>query len=418
MLRRVAGALATILYLGAIGPVVHAESPPQVPDVSAIMRLTVDSWLASQVDGLLPYGFDFMSDTAIEPDRLSASNLIRQTSAAFALARYYEYTKDDRLGEPLRNALAAFGRYSLPIRKGTLQRAVEATRVLSLPIGRWKLHSALDRFGLLYEAAGSARVVSPDGKYDNALAGTVALALLTEVIYARASGDESFATLRDAWLDGLLALRIPGGGFRHHARSIDETDYDNGEAWLALAVYVDAHRDDRHAAEALADVDGTLMRRYSETPSFNAVGWANMAAAQRHATTHDNRFLLYLQRQSDLFLERFENRLNGNDNNCAAMEGLAAALATLKANGEIDTARVRGLHDWLVDETRKLPRLQIQPEQRALQLGGEAVLSAPRMSQYAGGFLYGLYEPTTRVDAAGHCLSAMVTIARANILTP
>ena len=43
---------------------------------------------------------------------------------------------------------------------------------------------------------------------------------------------------------------------------------------------------------------------------------------------------------------------------------------------------------------------------------GEAYLRAPRMAQYAGGFLAGVYEPLTRVDAAGHCLSAMVTIER------
>ena len=47
-----------------------------------------------------------------------------------------------------------------------------------------------------------------------------------------------------------------------------------------------------------------------------------------------------------------------------------------------------------------------------MALGGEAYLRAPRMAQYAGGFLAGVYEPLTRVDAAGHCLSAMVTIER------
>jgi hypothetical protein len=405
----------------AIAAACHAPATfaaADTPDIPAIMRLTVDRWVATQAEGLLPYGFDFMADTAIEPNRLSASNLIRQTGAAFALARYYEYTKDARLGEPLRNALSAFDRHSLPIRKGSLQRAVEGTRALSLPVGRWKLQRALDRFGLLYEASGSGKVVSPDGKYEYALAGTVALALLTETIYARASGDESFATLRAAWLEGLLSLRIPGGGFRQHPLSIDDTDYDNGEGWLALAVYVDAHRDDRDAAQALADVDDALMRRYAEDPSVYFVGWGNMAIAQRYATTRDARFLRYLQRQADLFFERYEDRYNANDNNCAAMEGLAAALAGLKAGGETDTRRVRGLREWLLDEVRKLPKLQIQPDQRGLKLGGEAYLSAPRMSEYAGAFLSGIYQPLTRVDAAGHCLSAMVTIERGNLSAP
>ena len=409
--------IAVPLAIAAAGhtPAACAVAPPDIP---AIMRLTVDAWVASQADGLLPYGFDFMADTPIEPNRLSASNLIRQTGAAFALARYYEYTQDARLGEPIRNALSAFGRHSLPIRKGSLQRAVEGMRVLSLPVGRWKLQSALERFGLLYQPSGTGRVVSPDGKYENALAGTVALALLTETIYARASGDQSFATLRSAWLEGLLSLRIPGGGFRQHPLSIDDTDYDNGEGWLALSVYIDAHRDDRQAAEALADVDDALMRRYSDDPSVYFVGWGNMAVAQRYATTHDARFLRYLQRQTDLFFERYENRFEANDNNCATMEGLAAALAALKGAGETDTRRVRGLREWLLDEVRKLPKLQIQPDQRGLKLGGEAYLSAPRMGEYAGAFLAGTYQPLSRVDAAGHCLSAMVTIERGNLSAP
>ena len=383
-----------------------------------MVRLSVDALVASQVDGLFPYGFDFMADTPIEANRVSAQNLIRQALTAFALARYYEQAKDERLREPIRNALSAFGRYSLPIGKGDLQRAVEATRIFSLPVGRWKLQSTLDRLGLLYRTSGSGKVVSPDGKYGHALAGTVALALLTETIYSRASRDADFAALRLTWLEGLLSLRIPAGGFRQHPLSIDETDYDNGEAWLALAVYVDAHRADRRAVEALEDLDAALMRRYSEAPSIYLVGWGGMAAAQRFATTRDAKFLRYLQRQADLFLERFERQLNDQDNNCAAMEGVAATLGALKVAGESDTARVRELRAWLMDELRKLPRLQIQPGQKALALGGDAHLEAPRMARYAGAFFAGLYDPLTRVDAAGHCLSAMVTIEREKLTAP
>jgi hypothetical protein len=160
------------------------------------------------------------------------------------------------------------------------------------------------------------------------------------------------------------------------------------------------------------------MRRYSEAPSIYLVGWGAMAAAQRFATTRDAKFLRYLQRQADLFLERFEQQLNDRDNSCAAMEGVAATLGALKVAGESDTARVRGLRAWLIDESRKLPRLQIQPGQKALALGGDARLEAPRMAQYAGAFLAGVYDPLTRVDATGHCLSAMVTIEREKLVAP
>jgi hypothetical protein len=50
-----------------------------------------------------------------------------------------------------------------------------------------------------------------------------------------------------------------------------------------------------------------------------------------------------------------------------------------------------------------------------MELGGEAYLRAPRMASFAGGFVWSLYQPFTRVDAAGHCLSAMVTLNRAKL---
>ena len=411
-LRRLIAATLT-LAVTLHAPGANAAATP--PDLPAIMRLTVDGWIASQASGFLPYGFDFLADKAIEPNRMSDANLIRQTGSAFALASYYDYTRDARLRDPIRRTLSALGQHSLPIGKGRLQRLVEATRILSFPVARWKLKTTLDRFGLLYQPSGDGKVVSPDGKYGGALAGTVALALLTEIIYSRASGDDSFAELRTAWLNGLLSLRIPGGGFRRDVLSIDDTDYDNGEGWLALAVYGDMHRDDLRAASALSDLDDVLMRRYSETPSVYFLGWGGMAAAQRYSTTHDTKFLAYLRRQGDNFVERFQDRFSPNDNNCAVMEGLAASLAALKASGENDTHRTREIDAWLSDELVKLPRLQIQLGQQGMALGGEAYLRAPRMAEYAGGFLAGVYEPLMRVDAAGHCLSAMVIIERHRI---
>ena len=272
--------------------------------------------------------------------------------------------------------------------------------------------SALDRFGLLYQTAGDGQVVSPDDNYGNALAGTVALALLTELIYSHASGDDSFAGLRTAWLEGLLDLRIPGGGFRQTPLSIDDSDYDNGEAWLALAVYGEMHKDDLRSTSALSNLDDALMRRYSDHPSVNFFSWGAMAAAQRYRTTRDPKFCDYLRRQGNQFIGRFQRQLSADANNCAALEGIGAILAVLDQTGEQDTDLARAMHSLLSNEIIKLARLQIQPAQRGLALGGDAYLSAPRMAEYAGGFLAGVYEPLTRVDAAGHCLSAMVTIER------
>jgi hypothetical protein len=382
-------------------------------DIPAIMRLTIDSWTASsQPPDFLAYGFNFLTDKPIEPDRISPSNLIRQASSSAALANYFDYTGDPKVRDRIQRTLSAFGKLSLPIGKRRLQQLVEATHVLSLPVARWRLKSALGRFGLLYQTSGDGKVVSPDGSYDNALAGTVALALLTEVVYSHASGDQSFAGLRAAWRDGLLSLRIPGGGFRQNPSSIDDSDYDNGEAWLALAVYGDLHKDDSRSTKALSDLDDALIRRYSENPSVNFLGWGAMAAAQRYKTTNDPKFLAYLRQLGDGFVAQYQRRFAADANNCAAMEGIGAIAAALKQSGENDTDRAHALRAWLSNEVTKLDRLQIQTGQQGLALGGEAYLRAPRMAEYSGGFLAGIYDPVTRVDASGHCLSAMVIIER------
>ena len=399
------------LGLGASSRAVAADAP----DLAAIMRLTANYWIESESDGFLPYGYDFLADKPLEPERMSAPNLVRQAATAFAVARYYEFSKDDRLRAPLHRALSALVAKSIPVGKGKLQRALESTRILSLPVARWKLQTALDRAGLLYQSSGSGLLPSANGDYVAAFAGGVALTLLTELVYSSASGDESFAGARRAWLDGLLSLRIPGGGFRHTPILIDDTDYDNGEGWLALAVYVDRHPDDPRAAAELADLDSVLIARYTEAPTTAFFGWGAMSAAQRFATTHDPKFLAYLKRQGELFIERLAPKIQPEDNNCAALEGVAAMLAVLVASNDLDSAPADELQSWASGEIDKLPRLQIQPKQEGMTLGGEAYLRTPQMASFAGGFVWSLYQPVTRVDAAGHCLSAMVTLQKAQL---
>ena len=100
------------------------------------------------------------------------------------------------------------------------------------------------------------------------------------------------------------------------------------------------------------------------------------------------------------------------------MEGLAATLKVLNDLGEGDSALARRVRIALTSETAKLPALQIQRAQTALPLGGKAVLQAPRMAEFPGAFLLGLHEPTIRVDAAQHCLSAMIMLERDRLRVP
>ncbi len=380
------------------------------------MRRSVDAWVSSQSsDGSLPYGFDFLADKSTGIENNPWAYIVRQAGSFWVLAEYYRYTRDASLREPIRRALAGLEQRSLPIGKRPIQAWIEATRLLSLPVGRWKLKLALDRLGLLYRDSGPGKVVSPDGRYSSALAGGVALSLLAQLTYASASGDEEFAGLGSSWLAGLLGLRLPGGGFRDTPSSIDDSDYANGEGWFALAVYGDLHRDDANVAGVLADLDDVMLRRYSDRPNRMFFHWGAMAAEQRHKTTGAPRFLRFLRHQAEVFFARFQPRVDPVANNCTDMEGLAAILAAMNRSGEggADADRIRAR---LASETEKLSRLQIQPGQTGLTFAGDARLVAPRMAAFGGAFLVGLETPTIQVDAAAHCLSALIRIERDALL--
>jgi hypothetical protein len=383
-----------------------------------MMRLTVDSWVASQsAEGFLPYEFGFLDGLAKEVERMSRPNLIRQTLAGAALAAYYQYSMDRRLQDPIRRALEGYRSRSIPIGKSATQAWLEKARLLSVPIGRWKLKMVLDRLGLLYQASGSGLVPTPDGTYAMATPGAVALALLTEVVYSRASGDESFSQLRSAWLEGLLSLHIPGRGFRQDATSIDDDDYySNGEGWLALAVYSDRFPEDRRVERTLREVDDALMERYSNAPQRGFFHWGAMAAARRFRTTRDPRFIAFLRAQATLFLDRFQRQLRPGENNCAAMEGLAATLAVLPRTGERVDPLAENVRGWLKAEQAKLPKLQIQPGQELIALNGDAYLRSSRIADFSGAFLAGLYDPEVRLDVSAHCISAMVMIEQDHLL--
>jgi hypothetical protein len=402
---------ATVAFVPA-----SAAEPPPVRDRQAIMRLVVQGWLETQQpDGFLPYGFDFLADRATD-EPTSKGYIIRQAGALYEWAEYYRHSQDVRFREPLQRGITALAQRSLVVGKSRAQDWLEATRILSLPAGRRTLAATLQKLGLLYQIEGTGKLVSADGEHGGAWAGATAFALLTEMTYWRASGDNRYANLRAAWLDGLLTLWMSGAGFRERPPSIDQSDYYNGEVWLALAVYADLHRNDEKVVRALADVDRTMMKKYGEEPSHVFYSWGALSAAQRWRTTGDPRFLDFLKQQAAIFVERFPRDLGPDDNNCAAMEGLAATLGTLAASGEANHALAEPIRRYLQREALQLPRLQIEPGQTKLPLGGQAYLATPRLAQFGGGFLAGRFKPETRIDAASHCLSALLMIEEQSLL--
>lgn len=414
VLRCALGYWAAAVLATATGSQTSAADPPTSAERQAIMRLVAENWRETQgPDGFLPYGFDFLEDRATDHP-MSAGYIVREAGTFHVWAKYYRFSGDDRYRDSLRRGIAAFGKRSIPIGKSRTQEWLEATRMLSVPAGRLTLRAALEKFGLLYRPRGAGKLVSADGQYSGTWAGATAFALLAELTYWQASGDNRFAELRSAWRDGLLALRIPGRGFRESATSIDESDYDTGEAWLALAVYADLHRDDRQLRQALADIDRTLVKRYTEDHSTWFYSWGAMAAAQRWRTTADPIFLHFLTRQAEFFVVRFEQQPGmDDDNNCGQMEGLATALGVMTESGDGGSNLALRVRAHLSREATKFQRLQIPPGRTQLTLGGRSYLVAPSLARFGGAFRSGLFEPVTRIDAAAHCLSALMLMDEA-----
>ena len=376
------------------------------------MALAVGQFMGAQLPpGLFGYEYNFLTGVETDKPNVTSPNLVRQAGTASALAEYYSSRPSAGLRDSLRSILKEFGRLSLPIDRGGFQDVIQKLRVLSLPYGRGTLQRTLNRFDLIYTRGGGGKLVSPDGAYESAWLGGTALALITELRYSRASGDMRFAKLRKAWLRGILSLRIPGGGFRAAPHHISEMAYSNGETWLALAVYLKTHPNDRTAAEALDSVDGYFLQRYSEPWSRMFYSWGTMAAETRYATTRDEKFLLFIASQARSFLRNLKAAPDGKSRiNCANLEGLVSARRALGAHvarfPEL-VSRLQALIDLEMPNNRKR---QIRPGQERIDLGGGAYLQSPRLSGYAGAFFAGRDNPVTRIDLTQHCLSAIMRL--------
>jgi hypothetical protein len=337
---------------------------------------------------------------------------VRQAAGAYVLAEYHLDVRDDRVARALEAALTTFGNLSLPISKGALQSVTEHLGVLSLPLGRYKLRDTLDRLQLLYRRDGDGRIVSGDTSYGQAWAGATALALLAELQYHRATGDNRFEALRTAWLKGLMVLHVPGGGFRPFPDSIDDSPYVDGEAWLALAYYASIFPRDRDLAALLRTIDGYMTGRYGRVFSPEFYHWGTMAAGQRWQDTQDPKFLSFIRDQARVFLDRPERKRDRLENTCSGVEGLASVAAALRRHDTADSALLQRIRDRIAGEMAKNRSLQIQPRQERLQFGDGRYLFSPRLRDFGGAFLAGIFSPYTRIDITSHCLSAMTKLQR------
>ena len=399
-------AAAAIVIVAALVGTGHARAG----DIDQMRLAAHQLASAERPSGLLDFDYDFLAGDAIGSGRTDIEKtafIAREADAAYALAKYLAWSKDPSVTATVRRLIATFGSLSMPVGKSSVQRGLETLHILSLPVGRYKLHELLEAQGLLYQPKGAGKLVAYEGSYKTAWAGATALALLAELEYLRATGDNQFAALRASWLDGLRVLHIPGRGFREYPGSIEETPYANGETWLALATYVALFPKDERLSALLSSHDDYVIEKYSAEPELQFYSWGTMAAVQRLATTSDAKFAAFIAAQTRHFLGQEVPTAQQDQNSCAFVEGLAAAAAALAKRGG-QPELVQQLTSRIDHEMTRNRALQIAPGLTELDFPSGASVRSAHLVDYAGAYLAGAGALYVRIDVTAHCLSALV----------
>jgi hypothetical protein len=391
--------VAAALVLSPVGTTVAAQA-----DRAAIQR-AADHLIGSQLPGgLLAYDFDFLTGSSSSNDSIA-----RQAGVIAFLAEYYAERRDPHARAAVQAGLATLNRLSLPVSNGWPQSFVEYSGILSAPIGRGTIQRVLARFGLLYRSYGDGRLVTMNADYGSAVTGATALALIAELQYFEATGDDRFRNARSTWVNGLLALHVPGRGFRSAPATVEESPFFNGEAWLALANYDRIHPHTEAVVRVLRSLDTYLMTRYADDVATGFYQWGSMAAAVRFEITSDRRFLEFMAGQALRLVDALSSEARSPGNSCFLVEGLATAGRLLSRHRQYD-AIVRKIEHHVSDEMEKNRRLQIPPHARRIKLADGAYLASPHLARFAGAFLEGETRPYTRIDFTGHCLAAMLKV--------
>jgi len=369
------------------------------------LRWAVEHTISTQQpDGLFRYDFDFISGA-----RTGGDNVVRQAGTLFALGEYLLHIGDPRLEPVLRAGLEGLADLSLPIGRSAAQSALESLGVFR--ITSWTLGRVLNRLGLLYGTDGDGLVVAGDGSYPSALCGATSLALLAELEYWGATGDDRYRELREAWLRGLLTLHVPGKGIRGSPTTLSQDPYVDGEGWLALAVYHDNFPDDDLAACGLRALEDHILDHYGRRPHRFFYHWGAMASAERYASSGEARLADFAAAQAEWILSDRPAELSRPHPTCSLIEGLASAHAVIQAHGgrEALAARIRERVEFELARNRAM---QIPPGAERVDFAGGASLATPSLRDNAGAFLEGDLRAYTRTDITQHCISALLKARR------
>lgn len=387
--------------------------PASITDKDRI-HFAVNQLVRSQLNsGLFPYDFDFMTGREIDMENIDGMNLVRQTSAAFALGEYLTHFDHD----PARKALLGFLENavsnSLPISKGDIQNSLEWVGFYN----RWRLwHSfrePLYKMGLLFTKEGNAKLVSTGGDYERAWTGATGLSMIAAIKYFETTGDPLFNETITHWKNGLLVLKVPRRGFREAPHYLTESPYVNGEAWLALAEFDRVFHGDRVFKNLLRQLDEYLIETYSNGHNRLFYSWGTMAAVVRAGVTDDERFTVFIYGITKAYLDNLESPDLSKSNSCGSLEGLATFVAFMQAKGRANDPLVLRASDYITQAMGMNRKLQIDEHTAEILPNGKRFID--KLERYRGAFLESLKEPLMQVDLTGHCLNAMLRLERVEL---
>ena len=326
-------------------------------DLSKLSKQAVSYLLTQQkASGLFEYDFDFGHGRSTGKD-----SLVRQAGTLFSLAEYYSLYPSLKVEQALVRGLNALDLYSTELTDGSKQLVSGGVETVKIRTG------------------------------------ATALALLTELLYFRASGNGQFEKARKKWLNGLLSLRIHNKGFSTTPKKAKESPYFSGEAWLALAHYVETF-DDLEIQKELEVLDQYFIQEYNKSPHIGFYHWGIMAALIRFYTTQDLKFLDFIKTQTVIFLEKLRPKYNPRSNSCYSLEGLIPAHKILLDKRKDHKTFLLKLQKRIQRELAKVIRLQIKYNSKTKNFYGAFYSNSKR--QY------------TRIDYTQHCLSAFLKTQR------
>lgn len=353
-----------LLVLGLCGVARATDPMLGQPEIERRAEAAARYLVATETaEGRFFYEFDFLR-SHFTPD----DNIVRQAGAGFILNQFYFTSGKPGFAEPAARSIAYYEAQSVAVGDGLLP--------------------------------------SQDDTLAGARAGGAALALLAELFHSRAIGTDFRPDLRQGWFRGLAAQQLPDGGIAQVPGETAADSYATGETWLALAHYVDLVPDATEVAATLERLETGVMAKYLAAPDRMFAHWGLMAAAQRLATTGEDRYRDFLKLFAGNYLATLMPSTDNGSNTCAALEGVIAAAASLERHGVSElaaTLRARVEMD--------LPHnlgLQLAGDSTRLEFGPGQYYEDPKLKTLAGAFRNGAYVLRSRVDSTQHCLSALL----------